>query len=45
MFLSLRNIQQVLKHEGQSTENLKIALKIRNTARLSFKLTTVILVV
>jgi len=33
------------KHEGESNENLKSAIKIRNTARLSCKLTTVILMV
>jgi len=33
------------KYEGQSNENLKSAIKIRNTARLSCKLTTIILMV
>ena len=32
-------------YEGQSNENLKSAIKIRNTARLSCKLTTLILMV
>ena len=32
-------------YEGESNENLKSAVKIRNTARLSCKLTTVILMV
>jgi len=31
--------------EGESNENLKIAIKIRNTARLSCKLTKMILIV
>jgi len=33
------------KYEGESNENLKSSVKILNTARLSFKLTTVILMV
>ena len=33
------------KYEGESNENLKSAIKIRNTARLSCKLTIVILMV
>ena len=32
-------------YKGESNENLKSAIKIRNTARLPCKLTTVILVV
>ena len=32
-------------YEGESNENLKTAIKIRNTARLSCKLTTMILMV
>ena len=32
-------------YEGESNENLKSAIKIRNPARLSCKLTTVILMV
>jgi len=32
-------------YEGGSSENLKSAIKIRTTARLSFKLTTMILMV
>jgi len=32
-------------YEGESNENLKSAIKIRNTARLSYKLTTMILMV
>jgi len=32
-------------YEGESNENLKSAIKIRNTARLSFKLTAMILMV
>jgi hypothetical protein len=32
-------------YEGESNENLKSAIKIRNTARLSCKLTAVILMV
>jgi hypothetical protein len=32
-------------YEGESNENLKSAIKIRNTVRLSCKLTTVILMV
>ena len=43
MFLTLRSIHQVLKYEGESNENLKNAIKIRNTARLSCKLTTMVL--
>jgi len=35
----------LLSCEGESNENLKSAIKIRNTARLSCKLTTVILMV
>ena len=40
--------KKVLKqnnYEGESTENIKSAIKIRNTARLSSKLITVILIV
>ena len=36
---------QVACYEGESTENLNSAIKIRNTARLSYKLTTMILMV
>jgi hypothetical protein len=32
-------------YKGESNENLKSAIKIQNTARLSCKLTTVILMV
>ena len=32
-------------YEGESNENLKSAIRIRNTTRLSFKLATVILMV
>jgi len=32
-------------YDGESNENLKSAIKIRNVARLSCKLTTMILVV
>jgi len=39
-----RNQMSVI-YEGESNENLKSAIKIRNTARLSCKLTTVILMV
>jgi hypothetical protein len=39
-----RNQMSVI-YEGESNENLKSATKILNTARLSFKLTTVILMV
>jgi len=35
----------LLDYEGQSNENLKSAIKIRNTARLSCKLTTTIFMV
>jgi hypothetical protein len=35
----------IIIYEGESNENLKSAIKIRNTARLSCKLTTVILMV
>jgi hypothetical protein len=35
----------VLIYDGESNENLESAIKILNTARLSFKLTTVILMV
>ena len=34
-----------MKYEGQPNQNLKSAVKIRNTARLSCKLTTMILMV
>ena len=37
--------RHVAYYEGESTENRKSAIKIRNTARLSCKLTTVILMV
>jgi len=36
---------QLLFYEGESNENLRSVIKIRNTARLSCKLTTVILMV
>ena len=39
------NCANVVIYEGESNENLKSAIKIRNTARLSCKLTTVILMV
>jgi len=32
----------ILRYEGQSTENLKSAIKIRNTARLCCKMTTML---
>jgi hypothetical protein len=35
----------VLHYEGESNENLKSAIKIPNTTRLSYKLATVILTV
>jgi len=35
----------VQKYEGESNGNLKSAIKIRNTARLSCKLATMILMV
>jgi len=38
-------IQAKAMYEGESNENLKIVIKIRNTARLSCKLATVILMV
>jgi len=34
-----------IKYEGESNENLKSVIKIRNTARLSCKLTTMIFMV
>jgi len=34
-----------IKYEGESNENPKSAIKIRNTARLSCKLTTMTLMV
>jgi len=34
-----------ISYEGESKENLKSAIKMRNIARLSFKLTTMVLVV
>jgi len=34
-----------ISYDGESNENLKSAIKIRNTARLSCKLTTMILMV
>jgi len=36
---------KILIYEGELNENLKTVIKIRNTARLSFKLTTMILMV
>ena len=36
---------RLLMYEGELNENIKIAIKIRNTARLSCKLTTMILMV
>ena len=35
----------ILRYEGESNEKLKIVIKIQNTARLSCKLTTMILMV
>ena len=35
----------IYTHEGESNENLKSAIKIQNTARLSCKLTTMIIMV
>jgi len=40
-----RNLHWNTKYEGESTGNLKIAIKIRSRARLSFKLTTIIFMV
>jgi len=34
-----------ITHEGESNENFKSVIKIRNTARLSCKLTTILLMV
>jgi len=39
------SLMQWCRYEGESNENLKSAIKIRNTARLSCKLTTMILMV
>ena len=36
---------KIVLYEGESNENLKSAIKIPNTVRLSFKLTTVMLMV
>jgi len=49
MVTKLRNdhviVLKFCLYEGESNENLKSAIKIRNTARLSCELTTVILVI
>jgi len=41
--LSMCRITNTNTYDGESNENLKSAIKIRNTARLSSKLTTMIL--
>ena len=41
--LSMKLFYCYLIYEGESNENLKSAIKILNTARLSFKLATMIL--
>jgi hypothetical protein len=43
--ITYSNIYMFLYYEGDSNENIKSAIKIQNTARLSCKLTIMILTV